>query len=65
VAAGFLFRLETLSTQNALLILGILVTLCASMALLVRFSSSVEAEEQQALAEALTLKRTPPIVVTQ
>jgi NNP family nitrate/nitrite transporter-like MFS transporter len=53
VAAGFLFRIESMATQDALLILGILVAVSSSLALLVRFSPAVEAEEQAAFAEAL------------
>lgn len=57
VAAGFLFRLETLATQDALLILGILVAASASLAVLVRFSPQVEAEEQEAFAKALATRQ--------
>jgi len=53
VAAGFLFRLDTLATQDALLILGILVALASSLTVLVRFSPAVEAEEKEALVQAL------------
>ena len=53
VAAGFLFRAESLSTQQALLYLGIFVVVAASSALLVRFSPQVQAEEQRALEQAL------------
>lgn len=53
VAAGFLFRAESLSTQQALLYLGIFVAVAASSALLVRFSPQVQAEEQRALEQAL------------
>jgi NNP family nitrate/nitrite transporter-like MFS transporter len=53
VAAGFLFRIESLATQDALLILGILVTVTASLSLLVRFTPEVEAEEQAAFSAAL------------
>jgi hypothetical protein len=42
-----------MATQDALLILGILVAVSSSLALLVRFSPAVEAEEQAAFAEAL------------
>jgi len=57
MAAGFLFRLETLAFQDALLILGILVILSAGLAFLVRFSPQAEAEEQRALEEALAARR--------
>jgi NNP family nitrate/nitrite transporter-like MFS transporter len=53
VAAGFLFRIESLATQDALLILGILVAATSSLSLLVRFSPEVEAVEKAAFAEAL------------
>jgi NNP family nitrate/nitrite transporter-like MFS transporter len=42
VAAGFLFRIEGLTTEQALLYLGIGVVLVAPMALLVRFSPATE-----------------------
>ena len=53
VAAGFLFRMDSLATQDALLILGILVAATSGLSLLVRFSPAVEAEEKEAFAEAL------------
>ena len=53
VAAGFLFRVESLATQDALLILGIAVAVSSSLALCVRFSPEVEAEEKAAFDEAL------------
>ena len=53
VAAGFLFRVESLATQDALLILGIAVAVASSLTLCVRFSPEVEAAEEAALAEAL------------
>jgi NNP family nitrate/nitrite transporter-like MFS transporter len=56
VAAGFLFRMESLATQDALLILGILVALSSSLVVLVRFLPQVEAEEKAALAEALAAR---------
>jgi MFS transporter, NNP family, nitrate/nitrite transporter len=52
VSAGFLFRLESLATQDALLILGLLVAIASGLALAVRFSPETEAEEQEAFAEA-------------
>ena len=57
VAAGFLFRMESLATQDALLILGIVVTVSSSLVLLVRFSPQVEAEEKAAFEEALAQRR--------
>jgi NNP family nitrate/nitrite transporter-like MFS transporter len=53
VAAGFLFRIEGFSTEQALLYLGIGVTLVAPLAFLVRFSAQAEAEEKEAMARAL------------
>jgi NNP family nitrate/nitrite transporter-like MFS transporter len=53
VAAGFLFRLESLATQDALLILGLLVVATSSLSLLVRFTPEVEAEEKAAFAKAV------------
>jgi NNP family nitrate/nitrite transporter-like MFS transporter len=49
VTAGFLFKSEAITWPQALLILGILVTICASLTAFVRFS---EAEEAAAVAEA-------------
>ncbi len=55
VAAGFLFRSESLSWPQALLILGCLVLGCSFFALLVTFSPAAEAEARRehelALAE--------------
>ena len=53
VAAGFLFRVESLSTEQVLLILGIGVLLVAPLAFLVRFSARTEAEERSAMDQAL------------
>jgi NNP family nitrate/nitrite transporter-like MFS transporter len=53
VAAGFLFRIESLSTEQALLYLGVGVALVAPVVLLVRFSAQNEAEEKNALEYAL------------
>jgi len=54
VAAGFLFRIETLATQDAFLIMGITVVAISSLALLVRFSPETEAEERRWLESALS-----------
>lgn len=51
VAAGFLMK-GTASTQDCLLILGVLVTATALCAILVRFSADAHASERQAYAEA-------------
>jgi NNP family nitrate/nitrite transporter-like MFS transporter len=53
VAAGFLFRIEGLSTEQALMYLGMCVALVAPMALLVRFSPATELEEKRAMELAL------------
>jgi NNP family nitrate/nitrite transporter-like MFS transporter len=53
VCAGFLFRVESLATQDALLILGTLVAIASGLTLAVRFSPETEAEEQAAFADAI------------
>ena len=53
VAAGFLFRVETLSTEGALLVLGIGVFLVAPLCFLVRFSERDQAAETAAMERAL------------
>ena len=53
VAAGFLFRVESLGTEQALLILGAGVLLVAPLAFLVRFSARTEAEEKNVMERAL------------
>ena len=53
VAAGFLFRIESLSTEQALLYLGVGVALVAPVVLLVRFSAQNESEEKKAMEHAL------------
>lgn len=53
VAAGFLFKSEAITWPQALLILGVLVTLCASLTTFIRFS---EADEADAVAEAERLR---------
>jgi MFS transporter, NNP family, nitrate/nitrite transporter len=53
VAAGFLFRSDALTTQQALLYLGVAVACAAFAALLVRFSPQVLAEEDQRLQAAM------------
>ena len=50
---GFLFRMENLQTETALLYLGILVAMAAGMVFLVRFSEVTEGEERVALEAAL------------
>lgn len=53
VAAGFLFRAESLTTQEALFYLGATVAACSVLALAVQFSPEVIAREKEALAAAL------------
>ena len=53
VAAGFLFRVENLSTEQVLLILGVGVAMVAPLAFLVRFSARNEAEERNVMERAL------------
>lgn len=62
VGAGFLFRIESLATQDAFLILGIAVVACAGLALLVRFSAETEDAERERLEAALATL--PPDVTT-
>ncbi|MYE31274.1 MAG: MFS transporter [Chloroflexi bacterium] len=65
VAAGFLFRAESITTQDALLFLGGFVVLVSSLVLVVRFAPEVEAEERGRMLEALALRRgAAPIPVT-
>ena len=52
VAAGFLFRSEGLTTQEALMYLGIFVMIASSFAFLVRFSPETQAIEDKAFKEA-------------
>ena len=56
VMAGFLFRSESLSTQDALFYLGVTVLVASSLTLLVRFSSAVQEEEKEAFEEAMRLR---------
>lgn len=53
VSAGFLFKAEALTWPQALLILGVIVTLCSGFAALVTFS---EADEAAAATEAERLR---------
>ncbi|QDU60505.1 Nitrate transporter [Planctomycetes bacterium Pan216] len=59
VAAGFLFRQEGLSHQDALLYLGCAVALISFFALAVRFSPEVEHAERESLANALRERALP------
>ena len=53
VAAGFLFRAESITMQQCLLYLGIMVTVAAFATVLVRFSPAVQAAEKRAFDAAL------------
>ena len=53
VAAGFLFRVESLSTEQALRILGVGVALVAPLTFLVRFTVRNEAYGRHAMERAL------------
>ena len=53
VAAGFLFKSESLSYQQVLFYLGCAVIVCAFFALLVKFSAATLADENQRLRAAL------------
>ena len=58
VSFGFLFRMESLDTQGALLIVGLVVIAASAMVFLVRFSPERETEERQAIQSALASRRT-------
>ncbi len=53
VAAGFLFRMESLSTEMALLYLGAVVTVASGLVLVVRFSPERETEERRVMERVL------------
>lgn len=53
VAAGFLFRMESLTFSDALMLIGIVVVAIAPLAFLVRFSPRREAEERILMEGAL------------
>lgn len=57
VSAGFLFRMEDLAWPDALLILGVLVTLFSFTALLVRFSPAEEAAAKEEFDRAIARRR--------
>ncbi len=52
-AAGFLFRIESLATQDAFLYMGVAVLLASSLVLLVRFAPEAEVLERRRLRHAL------------
>ena len=53
VAAGFLFRMESLAYQDAFLYMGFAVVAASSLVLFVRFTPRVEALERRRLREVL------------
>jgi MFS transporter, NNP family, nitrate/nitrite transporter len=53
VLAGFLFKSSSISWPQALLILGVIVTLCSSLTLVVRFSESDERSAREEIAARL------------
>ncbi|WP_280538982.1 MFS transporter [Chromohalobacter sp. 11-W] len=59
VAAGFLFRSESLSYQQGLFFLGVAVMLASFCTMLVRFSPQVLAEEDAAYRDAAAGNATP------
>lgn len=54
VAAGLLFRIESMSYQQSLFLLGIAVIVCAFCALALRFAPEAEARERRVLDAALS-----------
>ncbi|TDX32787.1 NNP family nitrate/nitrite transporter-like MFS transporter [Modicisalibacter xianhensis] len=59
VAAGFLFRSESLTYQQGLFYLGVAVSIAAFATMLVRFSPQVLAEEDAAYREAAGVSAAP------
>jgi MFS transporter, NNP family, nitrate/nitrite transporter len=57
VAAGFLFRLESLPTERGLLYVGVAVAVASTAALMVRFSPEAQAEDREGLAQALLARQ--------
>ena len=57
VSFGFLFRMESLETQGALMIVGLVVIAASALVFLVRFSPARESEEWQAIQSALASRR--------
>ncbi|GIW82934.1 MAG: MFS transporter [Gemmatales bacterium] len=64
VAAGFLFK-SSLPWPTALLVLGVLVTICSSLALTVRFSNEAEGEARTAFAAAEASRAQPAFATFQ
>ena len=57
VAAGFLFRAESITMQQGLLYLGVMITITSFATVLVRFSPAVQAAEKRAFDAALAEKQ--------
>jgi MFS transporter, NNP family, nitrate/nitrite transporter len=53
VLAGFLFKTSSISWPQALLILGVIVTSCSSLTLVIRFSESDERSAREEIAARL------------
>ena len=62
VAFGFLFRIESLATNQALLFIGLAVVAASALVFLVRFSASREFEERQAIATAVASRNTAVVM---
>ncbi len=56
VSAGFLFRIESLETSTAFLILGLIVSVVSLLVFVVRFSPRAEAEQRQEIRQALAIR---------
>jgi MFS transporter, NNP family, nitrate/nitrite transporter len=56
VAAGFLFKSENFSTQQALMYLGIMVAVAAFFSILVKFSPETQKAEDEAFEKAMAEK---------
>lgn len=59
VAFGFLFRIESLATNQALMLIGFTVIAASALVFLVRFSTARETEERHALQTALASRAAP------
>ncbi|MCB9383959.1 MAG: MFS transporter [Bryobacterales bacterium] len=59
VAAGFLFKTESLTWPQALLILGAVVTCCSFLVFAVRFSEADQKRVEKELSERLRLAESP------
>ena len=57
VSFGFLFRMESMETQGALMIVGLVVIAASALVFVVRFSPARESEERQAIQSALASRR--------